>query len=108
MNGTLGKIVPTASTLTPLYTLSAGCLFGEISILAINPNASVATVDIAIATTTTPTPAEYVAKSYPLDGITGFLERNGIIVSPGEIILVKSDKSDTIFRVFGNEKITNT
>lgn len=107
MIGTLGKSIPTANTLTTAYTITSNCIFGEISILAINPNASIATVDIAIATTATPAANEYIAKGYPLDGLTGFLQISEIIASPGEFIVVKSDKADTIFRVFGKEKVTN-
>jgi len=103
MFGTLGKSIPAANTLTTAYTIIPNCKYAEISIIAINPNAAIATVDIAIATNATPAANEYIAKGYPLDATTGFLQIGEIQASPNELIVIKSDKADTIFRVFGKE-----
>lgn len=105
MFGTLGKSVPAANTLTTVYRIAANCKYGKISILAINPNVAIATINIAISTTTTPAPEEYIAKAYPLDAVTGFLQINEVLASPSEYIIVSSDKADTIFRAFGEEVV---
>ena len=101
--GTLGKSIPTANTLTTVCTITANCLYGEVNVAVVNPSAGVATVDIAISTNATPAANEYIAKNYPLEAITGFLEITEQLTSPGELIVVRSDKADTIFRVSGKE-----
>ena len=104
--GTLGKSIPTANTLMTAYTISANCLLAEINIAVVNSTAGIATVDIAISTSATPSANEYIAKNYPVEALTGFLEINDQLAFPGELIVIRSDKADTIFRVSGKELTT--
>lgn len=105
MKGTLGKVIPAANTLTTLCTITNNCSFGEINIIVDNPNSSIVTIDIAIAATATPNNEDYIYKTYPLEAIIGNLTLTTILVSPGELIVVRSTGSDTIFRAYGKETI---
>lgn len=105
MKGTLGKLIPAANTLTTVCTITNNCSFGEINILVTNPNVAQAIIDVAIAVAATPNSNEYIYKSYPLPAATGPLAINNIIVTAGELVVVRSDIADTIFRVYGKETV---
>jgi len=101
--GSLGRSVPDADTFTTIYTVSEDCVLAEITINVSNPNIAIATVDIAIGSHATPAADEYIAKANQLTAAGGLLEIAKQIVSPGELIVIRSDKDDTIFRVSGKE-----
>ena len=104
MKGTLGKSIPEANKYTTIYISDLQYESSKISILINNPNPSQANVDILITSLNVLSTTQQIAKSKPISGSSGILRIDNIDVSPGERILVRSDKADTIFRVFGGGK----
>ena len=105
MKGTLGKSIPEANKYTTIYISDLQYESSKISILINNPNPSQANVDILITSLNVLSTTQQIAKSKPISGSSGILRIDNIDVSPGERILVRSDKADTIFRVYGKETV---
>lgn len=103
--GRLGVLIPSINTLTSVCTISPKCKHAKVNIFVNNPSAGELLVDIAIATSITPAANEYITQAYSVDASNGSLEITEQLCSPGEMIVVKSNKADTVFRVTGIETI---
>lgn len=101
--GRLGKGSPLANTDTTICTISANCIYAEVSISIVNPNVTDAVAQIAIATTGTPGLTEYIEKGAIIPANGGVLIRASELCSPGENIVIRSTLANTVVRVTGKE-----
>jgi hypothetical protein len=103
--GRLGAFDITATTNTTVYTCPAST-FSVVTVSLCNRNASTArTVRIAIASSSTPTVAEYIEYDASLLA-NGVLERTGIVVDAGKLIVVYASAVDISCVVMGIETST--
>lgn len=104
--GRLGVASLAAATNTSVYTAPATVFYAEVDISVVNYNTTDAIVEVAIATTATPGVAEYIEKGVTVYANGGVLTREGIKMSPGEIVVVKSSGANVSVRVSGIERST--
>lgn len=102
MKGTLAKMIPDANKYTTIFKSHSKFKNSTISLWVINPNSLPATIDVHITSLNVLSSTEIIAKSKIIKGQSGVFRLNDITVSPGERVLIRSDKPDTIFRVFGS------
>lgn len=99
-------LIQVANTDELVYTVSSNCKYAEIDIRILNSDVSNdATIEIAVATTVTPTSDEYIEKGAIVPRQGGILDEAGIIMSPDEIIIVKSSVAGVAVRISGKEII---
>lgn len=101
--GKLGTVVSTASTYHTVYTVPANCLYAELTINMLNPGTTESSIEVALSATGTPTDSEFIEKGAILPGNGGILQITDIVVSPGELIVIKSSTSGCVVRVSGKE-----
>lgn len=108
MKRKLANTIPTASTLTTLYTVPTLCDGAKCTLRVLNPSANIAAVRVAFAATDTPTNSEYIDKdvSIPING--GSYEINDINLGPGEKVVIWSDQATTAFRLEGELLVDNS
>lgn len=104
-NGLLGKGVTAVNVELVPYVVPSELKFATISLHLLNTGSSEADVKVYL-TTNAGSPSvgdaiEYGAK-LPANG--GLLERGCLIVSPGERVVVRSDKAGVVVRVSGLEQ----
>lgn len=99
--GRLAISEPAVDTNTIVYTVPANCRYAEITINILNPNINDATVEVAVATTDTAATGEYIEKGVVIPNNGGILERTGLLCSPGERIIVRSNQTSNVVRVSG-------
>lgn len=103
-SGTLGQAALVAATNTSIYTVPAAT-FTVLHVSAINRGTSVATVRLALASSSTPTNAEYIEYDAQI-GPNGVLERTGIIMDQGKILVAYANNDNVSVCAYGVETST--
>ena len=102
-SGILGQSAPTASTDTTVYTVPASTL-SVVNINVLNRSASnPVNVRIALAAAGTPTNAEYIEYDVTVPA-KGVVERTGLALNAGKLVVVQCSTADTSVSVYGLEQ----
>jgi len=102
-SGILGQAAPTASTDTTVYTVPASTL-SVVNINVLNRSASnPVNVRIALAAAGTPTSAEYIEYDVTVPA-KGVVERTGLALNAGKLVVVQCSTGDTSVSVYGLEQ----
>ena len=102
--GRLGTADLAATTLTTLYTCPA-TTFTVASVSICNRTASPITVRLALASAATPTNAEYIEYDTTI-AANQVLERTGIVIDAGKLIVVRSSATGVSAVAYGIETTT--
>ena len=102
--GRLGAQDLAAATNTPLYTCPADT-FAVVSVSLCNRANQATNIRMAIATTATPGNAEWIEYDTELLG-KGVLERTGIVMDAGKVLVVYSNQANVSAVAFGLETST--
>lgn len=102
--GRLGAADLSAATNTSLYTVPVDT-FSVVTVSLCNRSTGTRSVRIAVASAATPTDAEYI--EFDADVLAnGVLERTGIVVDAGKIIVVRANSTDVTAVCYGIETST--
>lgn len=101
-SGLLGTANPTAATNTTLYTVPAGKL-STVNASITNRGSGLAKVRLALAAAASPTTSEWLEYDVPLPA-NGVLERTGIVMEAGKLLVVYTDVATVSCNVFGFEE----
>jgi hypothetical protein len=103
--GRLGAFDISSTTNTTVYTCPAST-FSVVTVSLCNRNASASrTVRIAVASSSTPSAAEYIEYDAALLA-NGVLERTGIVMDAGKLLIVYASAADISCVVMGIETST--
>ena len=102
--GILGQAALTAATNTTIYTVPA-TTFTVFSISVLNRGTTTASVRIALASAATPTNAEYIEYDAQI-GPGGTLERTGIMMDAGKLLVCYASNANVSVSAFGIETST--
>jgi hypothetical protein len=103
--GILGQSDMVAATNTTLYTVPSNT-FGVISVNFCNRGSSTTSIRLAVAAAGTPTNSEWI--EYDADVLPGgVVERTGLVVDAGKLIVAYSSNSDCTVSVYGIETSTS-
>ena len=103
-NGRLAVAALTANVNNLIYTVIDNCLYAEINLQLVNTNTVDATLEVALSTTSTPNTEDYIEKGITILADGGTINVNGLILSPGEMIIVKVNQTGINARVSGKTK----
>ena len=104
LQGRLGTADLSAATNTTLYTCPSGT-FTVCTVNVVNRGASAANIRIAICDTSTPGDDEYIEYDVSL-AAKGVLERTGIVVDAGKLVVVRSSAVSVNAVAYGIETPT--
>lgn len=102
--GILGQAALTAATNTTIYTVPA-TTFTVFSVSVLNRGTTTASVRIALASAATPTNAEYIEYDAQI-GPNGVLERTGLMMNAGKLLVVYASNANVSVSAFGIETST--
>jgi len=102
--GRLGVADLSAATNTTLYTVPA-TTFTVLTVNLVNRAATAATVRIAVSTSATPADSEYIEYDVSLSA-KGVLERTGIVMDAGKLLVVRSSAVSVSAVAYGIETAT--
>jgi hypothetical protein len=100
-SGILGQSAPTGTTNTTVYTVPAATS-SVVNVNVLNRGSAAATVRIALAASGTPTNSEYLEYEATVPP-KGVLERTGIVLDAGKLVVVYASTADTSVNVYGLE-----
>lgn len=103
-NGRLGAFDLAGDTNTSIYTVPAET-FSVVSISLCNRNNQATNIRIAVANSGTPTAAEWIEYDTELLG-KGVLERTGIVMDAGKVLVAYSTSGNVSAVAFGIETST--
>tara|TARA_B100001113_G_C21038452_1_gene591224 strand:+ start:286 stop:606 length:321 start_codon:yes stop_codon:yes gene_type:complete len=102
-SGILGQSAPSATTNTSVYTVPANTL-SVVNVSVLNRSASAtADVRIALASGASPSNGEYIEYDITVPP-KGIIERTGLALQAGKVVVVYSSTNDTSVTVTGLEQ----